>query len=134
MEIERLSFAEDAWPRSDFLEIAREKENVFTVAEAEGQIAGYVIGITYERTGYIASLATHPDHRRRGLGRGLVGHILDALIEQKASVVTLHVSTTNEAAIRLYQSFGFRAVEEIAGYYADGTPGLLMLRPTRALD
>src|SRR5687767_4655128 len=79
MAIETASFAEDAWPRRDFVDIGRAGEGVFLVMESGEEIAGYCIGVTIEGEGYIASIAVHPQHQGKGVGRGLMQALIDVL-------------------------------------------------------
>jgi ribosomal protein S18 acetylase RimI-like enzyme len=61
--------------------------------------------------GLLNGVATHPDHRRRGLARAAVAASLHLLREVGASAAVLGVDTGNaNQAISLYESFGFRLV------------------------
>jgi RimJ/RimL family protein N-acetyltransferase len=46
-------------------------------------------------------------HRRRGIGRALLGRTVDWARENGVSKLELHVFPHNEPAIALYESFGF---------------------------
>ena len=54
----------------------------------------------------ISAVATHPDHRRQGLGELLV-RVVAAGIAGRGEVPMLHASTDNAGAIRLYEAMGF---------------------------
>jgi len=54
----------------------------------------------------ISAVATHPDHRRRGLGAHLV-RVVAAGIVGRGEVPLLHAAADNTDAIRLYESMGF---------------------------
>ena len=66
-------------------------------------------------------LAVRPGHRSQGLGGSLLRAVLDTVsgvhVKGEVERVYLHVQADNEDAIRFYQRWGFRLVEEIAGYY-----------------
>lgn len=50
-----------------------------------------------------------PDHRRRGIGLRLLQRAVDFVeVQSGITVVTLTVTVTNAAAIRLYESAGFK--------------------------
>jgi ribosomal-protein-alanine N-acetyltransferase len=68
---------------------------------------------------HVLSVATHPSARRRGLARALLAQALAAAREKKMRLVLLEVRRSNQAAIRLYRGFGFRAMGVRPGYYAD---------------
>ncbi len=64
----------------------------------------------------VSAVATHPDHRRRGLGEHLVRTVA-AGITARAETPFLHAAATNTTAIRLYEAMGFtrrRAVRFVA--------------------
>lgn len=124
--LEQLSFGADAYSRRDFLELACSDDGIFTVAESGDQIVGYAVGTMFGPEGYIVSIAVHPERRRLGLGRQLMEAMLGALREAGTTQVALHVSIHNTAAIRLYESLGFRTVMIVPQYYADGSPAKVM--------
>jgi N-acetylglutamate synthase len=53
---------------------------------------------------------TAPAHRRRGLGRAIVGALLAEALRQGSRVAYLQVTADNEAALALYRPFGFARV------------------------
>ncbi|OJT21502.1 ribosomal-protein-alanine N-acetyltransferase [Archangium sp. Cb G35] len=68
---------------------------------------------------HVLNVATAPEHRRRGVGRELMEATLAEGRARKCSLATLEVRKSNEAAINLYKSFGFRAVGVRPNYYVD---------------
>ena len=71
------------------------------------------------RIGLIA-VEVHPDHRRKGFGRFLVGEILRRAREQANAVVAVQTGATNTAAVGLYKSLGFQPVETATLYRRPG--------------
>ncbi|MGA2134697.1 MAG: ribosomal protein S18-alanine N-acetyltransferase [Bryobacteraceae bacterium] len=128
LRIERASFGREAWPRGDFLEYRRECRDWFVVAKLGGRIAGYMIACPEKRGAEIASIAVHPDYRRRGVADALMRHMLGVLEAAGVRRVELMVRVDNPAAVKLYRSLGFRRLRVDPGYYDDGVPGLLMVR------
>lgn len=63
-----------------------------------------------ERVGHITQLCVSPQHRHRGLGRLLLDRCTTSLLESGFEAVTLTVTEGNADAVRLYQSFGFKAM------------------------
>jgi ribosomal-protein-alanine N-acetyltransferase len=128
LRIERASFGSDAWPRKYFLELYRDCRDVFVVAKVGGRIAGYAVACVEKRNAEIASLAVHPDYRRRGVADALMRHTLRELGAAGARRVELMVRTGNTAGAQLYRSLGFRRVRRVPRYYEDGGDGFLMAR------
>ena len=128
MRIERASFGSDAWPRKYFLELYRDCRDFFVVAKVGGRIAGYAVACADQPTAEIASLAVHPDYRRRGVADALMRHTLGALSAAGVRRVELMVRTGNLAGAQLYRSLGFRRVRLVPRYYENGGDGFLMAR------
>jgi ribosomal-protein-alanine N-acetyltransferase len=128
LRIERASFGAEAWPRKYFLELYRDCAGFFVVAKVGGRIAGYAVACAEKRNAEIASLAVHPDYRRRGVADALMRHTLRELRGAGFGRVELMVRTGNTAGAQLYRSLGFRRVRTMPGYYEDGGDGFLMAR------
>ncbi|KAJ1560389.1 N-alpha-acetyltransferase 30 [Cladochytrium tenue] len=73
--------------------------------------------------GYIAMLAVRQDHRKRGIGTGLVKTALAAMRARgadEASVVVLETEITNKGAQGLYENLGFMRDKLMTKYYLNG--------------
>jgi len=82
-----------------------------TVAESEKQIIGFVnlYDFTAGNEVFIGNLIISNQHRKKGLGRKLVQHMLAiAFTELKLANVCLSVFNENTVALNLYHSLGFR--------------------------
>jgi [ribosomal protein S18]-alanine N-acetyltransferase len=78
-----------------------------------------------EHVGHVSSLAVLPEFRRQGLA----SQLLDAFherIERKCQSASLHCRTSNQAAVRLYESSGYEASYTIPNYYEDGEDAYFM--------
>jgi ribosomal protein S18 acetylase RimI-like enzyme len=61
--------------------------------------------------GRIWGVYVHPAHRRSGIARALIESLLARVLElEGCRQVSLAVSTTQAAAIALYDSFGFKSI------------------------
>lgn len=58
---------------------------------------------------HLVSMWVAPTHRHRGIGRLLVGAVLDWADRRSIAVVQLMVTATNDSAQRLYERLGFVA-------------------------
>jgi ribosomal protein S18 acetylase RimI-like enzyme len=67
--------------------------------------------------GLLDGIATHPDHRRRGLARACIAASLRLLRDEGATSAYLGVDTDNHnRALALYESCGFRVASGSASY------------------
>lgn len=79
----------------------------------------------------IGGMWVYTEHRRRGVGRALLGAAIGWSVERGARQVSLTVATSNRAARALYES---------AGFHVEGEPILartsqtLLQQMTRRLD
>jgi ribosomal protein S18 acetylase RimI-like enzyme len=88
---------------------------------ARDRVTGAVCGISLASmvapdVGHITQLCVAPSHRGRGLGYELLRRSLDALASQGCRCASLTVTTDNQAAIRLYESIGFRSRRDFAAF------------------
>jgi len=60
----------------------------------------------------VSAVCTHPDYRGFGFGGSLTTMVAESIIS-RGEVPFLHVATTNEIAIKLYQKLGFRFRAEL---------------------
>ena len=72
--------------------------------------AGFYIlgGPKMSHRGVLWGMYVSPTHRSRGIGRKLIGSIIDNA-QGRVEQIHLHVVTTNTAAYNLYRSMGFVA-------------------------
>src|SRR5690349_14327211 len=84
------------------------------VWEQDGRIIGNASLIPFRDRGkriyLIANVATHPDYRRRGIGRALTERVMKQARDKNASAIWLHVRDDNPGAIKLYQDLGFQEI------------------------
>lgn len=88
------------------------------VAENAGEVVAYITyssNLFYNRP-FISLLCVKPSHRRQGIGRQLVKHVLAAYTGLE---VWLSTEEWNEAAVSLFQSLGFKKMGAIKGLNRD---------------
>jgi ribosomal protein S18 acetylase RimI-like enzyme len=75
---------------------------------ATGQVAGTLLGDARAgATGYVGTLAVHPNYHRRGLGEAMLRWSLAWFREQGLRRAALTVTVENAGAIALYRKLGF---------------------------
>lgn len=91
--------------------------------ERDGRVLGFLAGRVQRGSLCIHGLAVDRGVRRRGVGRKLVRAAGAQARAEGLHALVLQVGVANRAAIALYESEGFRVVQRIAGYYAQGVYG-----------
>jgi len=83
-------------------------EASFVLLNSAGRVIGYVATVTVGGMGWIADIAIHPDHQRRGLARLLMIRAMQVCQQQGMETMGLAVTTRNPAR-HLYEQLGFLA-------------------------
>jgi [ribosomal protein S18]-alanine N-acetyltransferase len=126
LEIERVCFDRDAYPRDLFLDLYRESAGLFFIARRSRRIVGYSLTCPSGLGAELVSIAVAPEHRAAGVGKALLRHTFSRLRPRRIRTLVLTVRPANLAALRLYRRLGFRAAGRIPRYYEDRSDGLLM--------
>ncbi len=104
--LEQLCFSEP-WSESALSLLTREG-GFGAVAVLDGQVVAYG-GMTYVLDeGSVTNIATHPDFRRKGIGKALTEALLNEAKGRELHRVFLEVRESNLAARALYGKLGFR--------------------------
>ncbi len=132
--IERASFGMP-WSRGAFLyEIEQNRVARCWVLREDDRVVAYLCLWEIGDELHVTNVAVHPDRRRHGFARQLLGAILDDARSRRIRSVTLEVRPTNDEARTLYESFGFRVVGRRRGYYYDtGEDALIMESDLQAI-
>jgi len=126
IELDQLSFSQP-WPPQSFEKELVNPTSRCWVAEMDGRLAGALVIWRVLDEAHIATIATHPDFRRQGIGRALLKTGMDAAYAEGARIYHLEVRAGNEAAIKIYEAFGYEVVGRRPKYYKNnGEDALLM--------
>ena len=120
IDIERASF-EFAWTEEDFLCCLRQRNCIGMVAEAAGDIVGFMIYELHKDKLRILNFAVGPNVRRQGVGAQMVRRLIDKLSQQRRKEIVLDVRESNLAAQLFFKRQSFRAVGVLRNYYEDTT-------------
>jgi len=85
-------------------------EREFIVEATAGTFAAFTVTWhdRMNRTGLLEPVGTHPDHRRRGLGKALVLFAMRKMAAEGMEWAIVTNEGTNEASRALYRACGFR--------------------------
>jgi ribosomal-protein-alanine N-acetyltransferase len=87
--------------------------------ERKELIVGFVGVWMMPDEAHIVTIASRGTHRRRGIGEALLISSIELAQELGQSLMTLEVRVSNEAALRLYEKYGFQIVGRRPRYYSD---------------
>jgi len=104
-----------SYMRGVFREWLRSEDCRVLVAEAEGQIVGYIVGRVADnppifrlRTyGHISDICVSPEWRRQGVGRRLYRALREWFKEEGLSVVQLSAAHRNPTSLAFWRAMGF---------------------------
>jgi [ribosomal protein S18]-alanine N-acetyltransferase len=123
--IERRAFP-TPWSLAMFVLELSKPSGICLAALEDGELVAYLVCSRYDTVWHLMNVAVEPSRQRHGIASAL----LDRLFEQADrpnEQYTLEVRTSNEAAIRLYERFGFRAAGRRRAYYHDNREDALIM-------
>lgn len=121
------------WPERSFLfELTRNPAARCWVAEVDDiergrRVAGMLVTWMIVDEAHIATLATHPEYRRMGIGRRLLAVGLLQAADEGAQRSMLEVRRGNLPARSLYERFGYQVVSVRPQYYKDNNEDALLM-------
>lgn len=97
------------------------------VWEEDGKIIGNTSLVFQAHRGrklaMIANVATHPNYRRRGIGRALTERAMQAAWQKGAKEIWLQVRHDNPTAIKIYADLGFVERARRTTFHSRNAPG-----------
>lgn len=125
--IDRVSFSLP-WPERSFrFDLTDNPASRCWVAEIDGKVVGMIVAWLIVDEVHLATIATHPDFRRRGVAKKLLAHTLQYLKEEGAQSSFLEVRASNFAAQEMYRKFGYEESGVRPRYYKDNDEDALLM-------
>ena len=117
VRIENEIFSEP-WSADSFRIGLETKNDIYLVAEEDGEILGYcgLWGVIDE--GQITNVAVAPQHRRRGIAEKMLRELMQQAAEADFAEFALEVRVSNAPAIALYHKLGFHDAGIRKDFYA----------------
>ena len=126
-EIEAVCFS-SPWPAQSFLNILNNNNALYLVAEEDAEVLGYIGIFDLIDEFSIINVATHPNHRKKGIARRLMEEIHQRAKEKNCPLVTLEVRESNIPARSLYERFGYTECGRDKNYYSDPTEDAILYK------
>ena len=127
IDLDRKSFSLP-WPERSFrFELTANPASRCWVAELDGKIVGMIVVWLILEEAHVATLATHPDCRRQGIGTKLLAHALRHMIDEGARSSFLEVRESNFSAQEMYRKFGYEVSGRRPRYYKDNNEDAVLM-------
>ena len=129
--LESNTFKKDAFFKNSILNLIINNTFFFKLINDDNsnEIVGFIIVIQdQEYSVNLINLLISKQYQNKGYGSHLLKYTLNKIKEMNnIEVIVLNVNSKNKVAIRLYQKFGFRIVQQIENYYRQKKSAYLMI-------
>ena len=115
MRIEQQAHAHP-WTRGNFAD-ALNSDNLCKVYEGGKEILGYAVLMQAVDEMQLLNISIAAEHQRKGLGRKLLGEVMEIARGMSMRRMLLEVRASNVAALGLYCEAGFGEIGLRRGYY-----------------
>jgi ribosomal-protein-alanine N-acetyltransferase len=118
------------WTEEMFVQELEERMLSRAFVALEGsRLVGYMISWMLRQELHLINIAVTPGSQRAGIGTKMLRYLVDLAVGEGRRFITLEVRESNDAAIRLYESFGFKRIGVRPRYYReDGENAVVMVR------
>jgi ribosomal-protein-alanine N-acetyltransferase len=123
--IERRAFP-TPWSLSMFVLELSKPSGICLAAVENGRLAGYLVCSRYDTVWHLMNVAVDPARRRERIASTLMNHLFETA-DRPHEQYTLEVRESNDAAIALYERFGFRGAGHRRAYYHDNREDALIM-------
>ena len=111
---------DDPWSAMSFRGMLLDRTILPLGIELEGDLVAFILAQSVAGEADVLTVATAPDHRRRGLAATLLRALVSRLGERGISRLTLDVAEDNAPARALYKAHGFTEDGRRPRYYTAG--------------
>jgi [ribosomal protein S18]-alanine N-acetyltransferase len=123
--IERRAFP-TPWSLAMFVLELSKPSGICLAALLEDRLVGYLVCSRYDTVWHVMNIAVDDGLLRQGIASTLLERLFD-MADKPNEQYTLEVRTSNDAAISLYERFGFRAAGRRRAYYHDNREDALIM-------
>jgi len=97
------------------------------VAAEKGRVVGYTVAWFVDEGVHLMNIAVRKEFQRRGVGKRLMKHLINAALASGKLVIILEVRVSNAGAQAFYERFGFEKFGVRRGYYADNREDAVLM-------
>lgn len=125
--IDQVSFSLP-WPQRSFqFELTDNLASRCWVVELDGRIVAMIVSWFIIDELHVATIATHPEFRGRGIGKKLLVHALLSAKKEGAVKSFLEVRASNVVAQNMYRTLGFVEDGRRKEYYKDNNEDAILM-------
>jgi ribosomal-protein-alanine N-acetyltransferase len=128
--IERRAFP-TPWSLAMFVLELSKPSGICLVALSDDRVVGYLVCSRYDTVWHVMNVAVDGRLLRRGIATAILAELF-AQADKPGEQYTLEVRESNDAAIALYERFGFRSAGVRPGYYHDNKEDAMIMWRTVA--
>ena len=99
---------------------------VAKTAEPRSQLVAYILVLLHKHSARIYSLAVNPEYQHCGIGRTLLRDSIEEITTKGIQKIYLELRGENKAALKLYESLGFKISGMRPDYYQPGEDAIVM--------
>ncbi|MHB1576733.1 MAG: ribosomal protein S18-alanine N-acetyltransferase [Candidatus Dormibacteria bacterium] len=108
------------WPSNAYQrELSGNRSAHYSCLWKDSEIVGYSGLWSVGEEAHVTTIGVRSSEQGQGLGKVMFAHLVNLAYELQANFISLEVRPTNETAIHLYESFGFKVLGRRRGYYTD---------------
>jgi ribosomal-protein-alanine N-acetyltransferase len=123
--IERRAFP-TPWSLAMFVLELSKPSGICLAALRDDRIVGYLVCSRYDTVWHVMNVAVDERLRREGIATALLERLFERA-DRPGAQYTLEVRLSNDAAIALYERFGFHSAGFRRGYYHDNKEDALIM-------
>jgi len=118
--IEKICFKRERYSKEFIFHLLESPDIYSFVFEENKRIVGSVIISFHRNTARIISIAVHPSHRKKRIGKKLLDSAEEKAQQLNIKNIVLEVSTENNDAVNFYLSNKYKVDCIIENYYSGG--------------
>lgn len=131
-ELERLVFvpSDGKITKRSFLYHINKDKNLLLVAKLThdpNALLGYLLVFVHRKSARIYSLAIHPHHQKKGIGKALLQRAIEYILNLGITNIHLELRENNKKAFKLYELLGFVVQGKRYNYYGLKENAILMI-------
>ncbi len=127
-ELEKMCFS-SPWSEDSLALLCKDGGVGYVAVDECGDVLAYGGMLTVLDEGQITNIATHRDHRRKGLGESIVKALIEYGEQNGINIISLEVRESNFGAIALYEKLGFEKVGIRKNFYSSPREdGIIMIK------